>query len=106
MRACRSHAMTQLGLCQAGGTNWACLDLARPAEQLLSRQQCVHRAGTEAFQIESHKLEAKRFKNSRELRRHRGIERLLQLLARDFNADDFSMVTHPALPETQPAQGV
>src|ERR1700686_5217761 len=78
----------------------------RRAEQLLRRQQSVHRAGPEASQIEGHKLEAQRLEYAGELRRHGGIERPPQFLARDFNADDLPMVPHPELPEAQPAQSV
>ena len=51
-------------------------------------------------------LKPEALKILRELRRHRGIERPLQLLARNFNADDFPVMPHAELPEAQRAQRV
>ncbi len=71
----------------------------RSPEQILSGQQSIHRSGTEAFEIESDKLEAQSLEDPGELRGHGGIERLLQFVAGDLNADDFPVMPHPELPE-------
>src|SRR5580658_1326304 len=102
-RAGRSRELSEE--CGVSGSSSASSS-ARTPEQILRRQQAVHRPGAKAFQIESHKLEAESFEYFRELPGHIGIERPLQFLASDFNADDLAVVTHAELPEPQRPQRV
>src|SRR3974390_3308021 len=68
------------------------------------RQYGVHRAGPEAFQVESDVREAQRLENTGKLSRHVWTERARQFLAGDLDAHDVAVVAHPELPETPSAQ--
>src|ERR1700684_2410761 len=75
-------------------------------QQIFRGEKRVHGSGTEALQIEGYKLESQCFENASELRGHGGIKSPRQLLACDFNANDFSMMADTELAETQIAEGV
>ena len=76
------------------------------AAKLFRGQQGVHRSGAKALQVESHELEAETFEDGGELGGDGGIERALQFLARDLNADDVSVMTDAKLAETEGANRV
>ena len=77
-----------------------------PTSQDFGRQESVHGAGAEAFQVESHKLEPQGLEDAGKFGGHLRAERARQLFARDFDANNLAMMTHPDLPETQGMQSV
>ena len=73
--------------------------------QGFSRQQRIHGAGAKAFQVERHELEAqsllKMTVNSAAIS---GVRARGQFLARDFDANNFAVMAHAELAETESAQ--
>src|ERR1700728_5132655 len=86
------------------GETTAPVSSTNSSQQILRRQQSIHRSRTETLQIEGDELEAQRFENCGELRGHGGIKRPLQLFAGNFNAYDLPVVAHAELPEAQRAK--
>ena len=58
------------------------------------------------FHIEGHKLESQSLEDAGKLRRHLGGQRPRQFFARNFDADNISVMPDPVLPEAQSAQSV
>src|SRR5580692_10159362 len=76
------------------------------AGELFSWKQRVHRAGAESLEVQGHELETESFENANEFCCHLGAERARQFVVGDFDADDFAMVTHSELLESERANRV
>src|SRR5271168_4284008 len=76
------------------------------AAQLRRGQKRIHRAGTEAFQIERDKFEAEGLEDGGELSRHRGMQSAVEFLARNLDAYDFAMMAHSKLAEAEGANRI
>src|SRR5208337_832878 len=68
------------------------------------RQHGVHRAGTEAFEIERDVRESQSLEGVGELGRYLGIECTRQLVAGDLDADNVAVMPNAKLAEAHPAQ--
>ena len=76
----------------------------RTASEVFGRQKGVHRARSEPFQIQGHKLETKRLEDAGEFGRHLRTEGARQLGLGNFDPDNFAMVTDAELPKTKVAE--
>jgi hypothetical protein len=74
------------------------------AQQFFGGQQLIHRAGAEAFQVESDELESQCFKEGGEFAGHFGGQGAGKFVASNFNADDFAMMAYAELAEAKGAQ--
>src|SRR5258708_8322692 len=74
--------------------------------ELIGGEQGVHGSGAEAFEVEGYELESQGFENPGELGSHFQPEGAGQLVAGDFDADDFTVMADAKLAEAEPAEGV
>ena len=73
---------------------------------MIGGKECIHRAGAKSLQVEGDELESKLLEDCGELCGHGWIQRTLQFLSVDFDADDIAMMAHAELTETEGANGV
>ena len=76
------------------------------AAQLPQRQRRIHRAGTETLKVKGDKLEAERFEDAREFRRHLGSKGARQFIPGNLDAHDVAVVTNAELTKSQTAQRI